>query len=67
MQFYTDPSREQEATALPDARVTHLREDVVPGYYWWPRFPDCPADGQPNGPFATEALAIADAREGGDV
>lgn len=33
-----------------------------PGWYWWPCLPDCLPDGDPIGPFATEVLAIADAR-----
>ncbi len=32
------------------------------GYYWHSCFPGCLPDGEPNGPFDTEALAIADAQ-----
>lgn len=32
------------------------------GWYWWPCFPGCLPDGDPCGPFDTEAEAIADAR-----
>jgi hypothetical protein len=35
------------------------------GWYWWPCFPGCLPDSDPSGPFDTEELAIADAREGG--
>lgn len=74
MQFYTNPEREQDPHALPDAEVFYNEQDKrygpVPeessplerGYYWWPCFPGCLPDGEPNGPFDTEALAIADAQ-----
>ncbi len=42
-----------------------LDEDGAPlpeGHYWWSCLPGCLPDGDPSGPFATEALAIADAR-----
>jgi hypothetical protein len=35
----------------------------APGWYWWSCFPGCLPDGDPSGPFATEAEAIADAQE----
>ena len=34
----------------------------VIGWYWWSCFPGCLPDGEPNGPFTTEAEAIADAQ-----
>ncbi len=33
------------------------------GWYWWICFPGCLPDSDPNGPFDTEKLAIADAQE----
>lgn len=33
------------------------------GFYWWACFPGCLPDSDPTGPFATEAEAIAHARE----
>lgn len=41
-------------------------EDGCPGtgWYWWPCYPGCLPDGDPNGPFRTEADALADARDG---
>lgn len=33
------------------------------GWYWWPCFPGCLPDGDPSGPFDTEAEATADARK----
>jgi hypothetical protein len=31
-----------------------------PGWYWWSCFPGCLPDGDPIGPFATEAECVAD-------
>ncbi len=36
--------------------------DTKVKWYWWSCFPGCLPDGEPNGPFATEAEAIADAQ-----
>jgi hypothetical protein len=36
------------------------------GWYWQACFPGCLPDGEPSGPFETEAEALADAREGMD-
>lgn len=33
------------------------------GWYYWYCMPGCLPDSEPNGPFATEELALADARE----
>ena len=32
------------------------------GWFWWTCFPGCMPDGDPIGPFATEAEALADAQ-----
>lgn len=71
-QFYFDPSREGDKRSLPDAEVFYaecgeLGEDgdgdpLPAGWYWWPCFPGCMPDGDPCGPFDTEADAIADAQ-----
>jgi hypothetical protein len=37
-------------------------EPVKAGWYWQPCFPGCLPDGDPIGPFPTEAEAIADAQ-----
>jgi hypothetical protein len=73
-QFYTDPSRETDEHALPDAEVFHSVDHnayaecdgdrLDEGWYWWPCFPGCLPDGEPVGPFETEDEAIKDAREG---
>lgn len=39
---------------------------AVPGWFWWSCFPGCLPDSEPNGPFATEAEALADAQDGCD-
>ncbi len=76
-QFYTDPSRESDPHALPDAEAFYdaadgngVGSDVDPlpgaGWYWWPCFPGCMPDGDPVGPFDTEEQAIKDAREGAE-
>lgn len=60
-QHYSDPKRET---------FTHLDVEMKseqyhgPGWYWWSCFPGCLPDGDPMGPFATEAEALADARSG---
>ena len=36
------------------------------GWYWRSCFPGCLPDSEPNGPFDTEAEALADAQEGYD-
>ena len=54
--------------AMQRHRRQHPGEDgpcgiTSAGWYWWPCFPGCMPDGDPVGPFATEAEAIADAQE----
>ena len=73
-QFYSDPSREGDTWAPPDAEVFFEQSDTGfvtdegeprgRGWYYWYCSPGCLPDGGPIGPFATEAEAIADAREG---
>lgn len=76
-QAYSNPKRASDPHALPDVEVFHVDSvsaaeqttesnpfDV--GWYWWSCFPDCLPDGDPIGPFATEAEALADAQEGCD-
>lgn len=36
------------------------------GWYWQACFPGCLPDGEPNGPFATEAECIADFQDGAE-
>ena len=80
MQIYSDPTRADDPTALPDCEVFYMSagelscdvagdvpddecEPALPGWYWWPCFPGCLPDGDPVGPFDTEAMAIADAQD----
>ena len=74
-QFYTDPSREQEQHALPNAEAFYVVDEVKgvyngddvifagSGWYWWACMPGCLPDGDPIGPFNTEQLAIDDGQE----
>jgi hypothetical protein len=70
------PRRASDPHALPDVEVFqgsnycvacslaeaegHLDPDA---WYYWPCFPGCLPDGEPVGPFASEAEALADAQE----
>lgn len=74
--FYSDPSREDDAYALPDCEVFYIEdgetyattdsdgEPLASGWYYWFCLPGCMPDSDPIGPFTTEEEAIADAREG---
>jgi hypothetical protein len=75
MQAYSDPARENNPYALPNAEIFFvddgelLDDDGEPldgGYYWQACFPGCIPDGEPIGPFATEAEALADLQDAGD-
>ncbi len=79
MQFHTDPERESDPNALPDAEVFTVTaadcqpgtafligansSTLSPGFYWWSCLPGCLPDSDPFGPFDTEQEAIDDARE----
>lgn len=71
-QHYSDPSRENDPYALPDVEVFKVYKDdldfpeLEKGWYWWACFSGCLPDSEPNGPFETEAEAIADAQEGSE-
>ena len=70
-QVYSDTSREEEPTALPDAEVFYRElsentsdtvfwdeDDNEPygeGWYYWYCLPGCLPDSSPIGPFETEA------------
>ena len=49
-----------------DPKRTSVEGDVpaAPGWYWQACFQGCLLDGEPCGPFGSEAEALADAREG---
>jgi hypothetical protein len=74
-QAYSDPSRAADPHALPDIEVFYVpaynaqgerpeRDEGPAGWYWWSCFPGCLPDGDPCGPFETEAEALADAQGG---
>lgn len=70
MQAYRDPSRESDPHALPDVEVFQGADygdgdmELEPDkWYWWSCLPGCLPDGEPNGPFNTEAEALADAQD----
>lgn len=81
-QIYTDPKRESDPHALPNAEVFRVRAglgdqcplgidhddaDCVHQHGWyWQHAPDRRGAGVPIGPFPTEAEAIADAQDGCD-
>ncbi len=55
-----------ETEAKHNARHNREYDDgspEQPGWYWWACFPGCLPDGDPIGPFDTEAEALADARD----
>ena len=68
-QFYTDPSREQEQHALPNAEAFFVTASQsclfgdTTGWYWWACMPGCLPDGDPIGPFNTQQAAIDDGQE----
>lgn len=78
MQAYSDPKRESDPHALPDLEVFFLAAgemdvgdddagEPIPcerGWHYWFCFPGCMPDGELQGPFATEAEALVDARAG---
>lgn len=77
-QHYSDPTRENDPHALPNVETFYMTaaeiaeaewvdgedDPKAPGWYYWFCFPGCLPDGDPVGPFATEAEALEDARSG---
>lgn len=47
-----------------DPTLSVPAEQWESGWYWQPCFPGCLPDGEPIGPFATEAEALADSQQG---
>lgn len=69
MRTYFNPADESDKWALPTLLVEHYREgeageEMPAGFYWSCCVPGCLPDSDLMGPFATEAEAIEDAREG---
>lgn len=67
MQAYSDPSRENDPTSLPDLEIFYIDgsiEGEESGYYYWFCFPGCLPESNYTGPFSTENAALLDARIG---
>jgi hypothetical protein len=72
--YYSDPARADMPNTLPDVEVFYhtqnspialddeTGESLPTGWYWWSCFPGCLPDGEPTGPYPTEAEALADAQ-----
>ncbi|MFA6159403.1 MAG: hypothetical protein WC763_07295 [Candidatus Paceibacterota bacterium] len=75
-QAYSNPKREDDPYSLPNVEVFYVEAEDIrmddgdsitePGWYWWPCLPGCLPDGDPIGPFSSEAEVIADAQDGVD-
>ena len=73
MYFYSNPKRETEKYALPDAETLYLKKYEMrleegrgfyrQGWYYWYSQVGCLPDSTPIGPFKTEQEAIDDAIE----
>jgi hypothetical protein len=48
-------------TGSPVTVAQHKEHHI--GWYWWSCFPGCLPDGEPMGPFESEAEALEDARD----
>lgn len=77
-QAYSDPSREDDAFALPDIEVFYMTDvevaesdcfedievaDRAGGWFYWSCLPGCLPDSDPCGPYATEAEALKAAQD----
>ena len=76
-QAYSNPARAADPHALPDIEVFFLDpqeaatmsneldddSEMEAGWYWWACFPGCMPDSEPEGPYATEAEALAAAQD----
>ena len=76
-QQYSDTTRADEQSALPDVEVFYMSQGEIDdlerdgeetelheeGWYFWSCFPGCLPDSDPVGPFTSEQLAVDAARE----
>lgn len=53
-----------EKVPCPECGSKAVSEGQRDAWWWWSCFPGCMPDGEPMGPFATEAEALEDARAG---
>ncbi len=60
-EFRLAPMNSKVREQMFDAMIEE--EGISSGWYWWACFPGCLPDGDPIGPFETEADALADARQ----
>lgn len=77
MQAYSCKARENDPHALPNIEVFYFADEcphgdqdcacMEPGWYWWVCFPGCLPDSEPEGPFDSEAAAMAAAREAAEA
>lgn len=64
MQDYKDGACPACMSMVESAEMYGNASDEHCGWYYWFCLPGCLPDGEPEGPFETEAEALADAREG---
>lgn len=77
-QHYSNPERANDVHALPNVETFQVKDGKIDGghevtyedgsvlddgWYWQACFPGCLPDGEPNGPFTTEAEAVEAARD----
>ena len=63
-------SEEEAAENRRKVNIDHESDEGLltsAGWYWWPCFPGCLPDGDPEGPFDTEEEATLDAQDDSDV
>jgi hypothetical protein len=69
--LYSSKERERDSFKLPDIEVFYVVtgrpvgefESLARGWYWWACCPGCLPDGEPQGPYETEAEAIEASQE----
>lgn len=62
--LYPEDAREGVIVCSECGKRTHTSTKGSLSWYYWFCFPGCVPNGDPVGPFASEAEALADAREG---
>jgi len=73
MTYYSDESRSNEPTTLPDIEVFYMGNGgcldeetdtfLGSGWYYWYCLPGCMPDTEPMGPYTTEDEALDASRE----
>jgi hypothetical protein len=62
--YVSDDMKGADVLASHAAGIEPSWVNYESGWYYWFCFPGCLPDGEPEGPFATKAEALADAQEG---